>query len=84
MDWIDAHPLEKAQPAGAVVREAAARDRADGAMQLVGKAKAHNPRIINPGSKARTRVSAPARAKARPKATGKTLRRSRSKSGKRS
>jgi GTP-binding protein len=84
MDWIDAHPLEKAQPAGAVVREAAARDRADGAMQLVGKAKAHIPRIIKPGSKARTRVSAPARAKARPKATGKTLRRSRSKSGKRS
>ncbi len=69
MDWIDAHPLADAEPAGGVVREPAAKD--EDATQLVGKAKAHIPRIIKPGSKAKTKVRTPAKAKATPKAKPK-------------
>jgi GTP-binding protein len=69
MDWIEAHPLGDAEPAGGVVREPAAKDGA--AMQLVGKAKAHIPRIIKPCSKAKTKVRTPAKAKPKPKAKTK-------------
>jgi len=84
MDWIDAHPLEGAEPAGGKVREPAARDQADGAMQLVGKAKAYIPRIIKPGSKAKTKVRTPAKATAKPKAQSKARTKARTKSGSKS
>ena len=79
MDWIDAHPLADAEPAGGVVREPAAKDESEGAMQLVGKAKAYIPRIIKPGSKAKTKVRTPAKAKAKPKAKPKAQSKPRSK-----
>jgi GTPase len=59
MDWIDAHPLADAEPAGGEVREAPAQPPAgesEGVAQLVGKAKALIPRIIKPGSKAKTKI----------------------------
>jgi len=54
MDWIDAHPLEPAEPAAPQVEISAADE--SGAAQWVGKAKALIPRIIKPGSKAKTKV----------------------------
>ena len=53
MDWIDAHPLEAAEPAPPQAELAAGGG--DGAAHLVGKAKALIPRIIKPGSKAKTK-----------------------------
>src|SRR6185436_2337295 len=61
MDWIDAHPLADAEPAGGVVREPVAKVEAEGVMQLSGKAKAYIPRIIKPGSKAKTKVRSSAK-----------------------
>ncbi|HUR40126.1 MAG TPA: GTPase ObgE [Verrucomicrobiae bacterium] len=60
MDWIDAHPLADAEPAGGVVREQPAGDNAEAAAQWVGKAKAWVPHLRKAGSKAKTKVPKPA------------------------
>jgi GTP-binding protein len=78
MDWIDAHPLEAAQPPAKPVVEPAASEDAEAA-QRVGKAKALIPRIIKPGSKAKTKLPK-AKGKAPVKAPGKTRGKSRKRS----
>jgi GTP-binding protein len=78
MDWIDAHPLEAAQPPAKPVVESAAGEDAE-AGQRVGKAKALIPRIIKPGSKAKTKLPK-AKGKAPVKAPGKTRGKSRKRS----